>query len=114
MVIERLRRKEPEDVALSTITLAELYYSVEKSTHPVRNRFALMKFLFPFTIMAFDDSSALTYGRIRVHMEKTGSIIDSLDLLIGAQAVAAGLTLVTNNVREFSRIPDLHLENWAD
>ncbi len=114
VVIERMKQTGVDSIALSSITLAELSYGVEKSERPVQNRLALIKFLLPFPILAFDDTSAFAYGRIRAHMEKTGSIIGSLDLLIGAQAISAGLTLITNNTREFSQVPELRIENWVD
>ncbi len=114
VVIERMKQTGVDSIALSSITLAELSYGVEKSERPVQNRLALIKFLLPFPILAFDDTSAFAYGQIRAHMEKTGSIIGSLDLLIGAQAISAGLTLITNNTREFSQVPELRIENWVD
>ncbi len=113
-VVERMKQTGVDNIALSSITLAELSYGVEKSARPVQNRLALIKFLLPFPILAFDDRSATIYGRIRAQMERAGSIIDSLDLLIGAQTISAGLTLITNNTGEFSQVPDLRIENWID
>jgi tRNA(fMet)-specific endonuclease VapC len=73
-----------------------------------------MQFLLPLEIMAFDQAAASVYGIIRADLEKQGNIIGLMDILIAAHALSLGLTLVTNNLREFSRIPNLSLENWAE
>ena len=112
-VQERLFEKELEQVAISTITVSELDYGVAKSRYPDRNRFALVEFLTPFRILDFDQSAAYEYGQIRAHLERSGQPIGPMDMLIGAQARALGLVLVTNNEREFQRIPLLRIENWV-
>jgi tRNA(fMet)-specific endonuclease VapC len=100
------------DVAISAITLAELEYGIEKSKYPERNKIALTAFLAPIEIISFSEKAATTYGRIRANLEKQGKIIGAYDLMIGAHALAEKLILVTNNVREFERIPSLSIENW--
>ncbi len=100
-------------VALSAITLAELSYGVEKSRQVENNRLALGLFLTPFEILPFSADAALVYGGIRERLEQKGKIIGAYDLLIASHAMAEGLTLVTNNVAEFSRIEGLKLENWV-
>ena len=111
-LIQRLTRSQPGDVGLSTITTAELWFGVAKSGDPERNGLALEGFLIPFEIVLFDESAAMTYGGIRAALEKTGSSIGSLDLLIGAHALSLGATLVTANIREFRRIRGLRIANW--
>lgn len=101
------------DVCISVITLAELEYGVEKSSYPERNRLALSGFLASIEILPFSEKAASEYGKIRANLEKQGKIIGAYDLMIGAHALCENLILVTNNVREFSRIPNLSLENWA-
>lgn len=101
-------------VALSTITLAELSYGVEKSSQIEKNRLALGLFLTPFEILPFPADVALMYGNIRERLEQRGKIIGAYDLLIASHAMAKGLALVTNNVAEFSRIEGLLVENWID
>lgn len=112
-VVKRLRAKEPEEIAISTITLAELEYGIARSRYPERNRIALLEFLFPFAILDFDQKACVDYGRIRAALESKGKPIGPMDLLLAAQARSRDLTLVTNNEREFRRIEDLHIENWT-
>jgi tRNA(fMet)-specific endonuclease VapC len=112
-VQERLFEKELEQVAISTITVSELDYGVAKSSYPDRNRLALVEFLTPFSILDFDQSATYQYGDIRAFLERNGETIGPMDMLIAAQAKALGLILVTNNEREFRRIPSLQIENWV-
>lgn len=99
-------------VAISSITLSELEYDVEKSSDPVRNRLALVKFLMPMTILAYGPEAA-AYGWLCALLERRGRPIGPLDLLVAAHALFAEHTLVTNNEREFRRVPGLQIENWA-
>jgi tRNA(fMet)-specific endonuclease VapC len=100
------------DVGISSITGAELAHGVEKSGS-TRNRQALEKFLAPLEIMAFDGDAMRQYGQLRARLEKQGMPIGPLDMLIAAHTMALGSILVTNDTREFERIPGLALENWA-
>jgi len=112
-IFDRFRKLEAGDVCISTITLAELEYGVEKSQYPERNRIALAGFVSPIEILPFTDNAASVYGRIRAELEKQGKVIGAYDLMIGAHALSETLTLVTNNIREFERISGLTLENWT-
>jgi tRNA(fMet)-specific endonuclease VapC len=112
-VLRRLRSEAIEQIAVSTITVAELEHGVTKSHQPERNRLALMEFLLPFALLDFDYPAAEAYGSIRTALEARGSPIGPLDLLLAAQAVSRDLVLVTNNTREFARVPGLRIENWA-
>jgi tRNA(fMet)-specific endonuclease VapC len=100
------------DFVLSTITLAELEYGVEKSSAKAKNRHALELFLIPFTILDFDDAASRIYGSIRTALETMGLPIGAMDLLIAAHALSRNLTLVANNAREFRRVPGLVVEEW--
>lgn len=102
------------DVCISSITLAELQYGVYKSQFPERNKIALANFLAPITILPFSDRASVFYGRIRAALEKRGQSIGSYDLLIAAHALSEELILITNNTKEFSRIQNLTLKNWAE
>jgi tRNA(fMet)-specific endonuclease VapC len=113
-VIERFNTLQPSDIGISSITVAELEYGASKSQKPEQNKAALQQFLLPLEILVFDQQAAQVYGIIRADLERPGQVIGSLDMLIAAQAKSEGIVLVTNNVREFSRIPDLKLENWVD
>ena len=112
-VFEKLGTLQINDIGISAITLAELEYGISKSTFPEKNKIALIKFLAPLEILPFTEKAAEIYGKIRSYLEKTGSIIGTLDFFIGAHAKSENLVLVTNNVTEFSRIPNLKIENWV-
>ena len=113
-VIRRLRELRLSDVCISSITLSELEYGVEKSARRDRNKIALVKFIAPIEVIAYDDFAAAQYGKIRSSLEKNGMPIGALDMLIAAHALAQDLILVTNNDREFKRVPVLKIENWAE
>ncbi len=112
-VIRKLQERRPTEVCISSITMAELQYGVEKSEARDKNASALVRFLAPLDILHFDHNAAIAYGQVRAHLERKGRPIGALDTLIGAHALSAGATLVTNNVREFRRLPGLKVENWA-
>jgi tRNA(fMet)-specific endonuclease VapC len=111
-VLNRLRQCRIGEVGLSILTEAELAHRVHKSSDPARNTLALMQFLAPLTILPFEGRAAWVYGKIRAQLESAGTPIGPLDTLIAAQALAAEATLVTNNEREFLRVPGLVVENW--
>jgi tRNA(fMet)-specific endonuclease VapC len=112
-VLKRIQARQPEQIAISTITVAELEYGVAHSRRPDRNRIALLGFLFPFKILDFDQMAALEYGSIRSSLEKKGRPIGPMDMLLSAQAKSRDLVLVTNNEKEFRRVDGLRVENWA-
>lgn len=113
-VFDKFQTLSPSDVGVSSITVAELEYGVYKSQRQEQNRAALSQFLIPLEILPFDERATQTYGQIRAELERTGIVIGSMDMLIASQALTLGLTLVTNNVREFSKIPSLTWENWVE
>ena len=112
-VFNRFEGLKVGQVAISSITGAELSFGVEKSGSS-RNRQALDKFLAPLDILSFDEAAMRAYGPLRSHLEGQGTPIGSMDMLIAAHALALDATLVTNNAREFHRVPGLVLENWVD
>ncbi len=111
-VLTHFRRHRVGEIGVTAITVAELAYGVEKSGS-ARNRVALERFLLPLEIVDFDNDAAFAYGRLRAELELEGSPIGPLDMLIAAQALARGSTLVSNNEREFRRVSGLPVENWA-
>ncbi len=113
-VLERFRQHPPQDVAISTITLFELAYGVEKSQYRQRSKDALAKFLLPLNLIDLDRSSAIEAATIRAQLEKKGMPIGPYDLLIAGMARSRDMTLVTNNIKEFERVVSLHLENWVE
>ena len=100
------------DIGVSTVTVSELAWGVAK-TGSARNRAALDAFLLPIEIAAYDLAAALRYGEVRVELAKRGRPIGPLDTMIAAHALGLGATLVTNNLREFGRVPDMAVENWV-
>jgi len=112
VVVERFLRTEISQIGISSITLSELMYGVSKSSKPEQNQMALTQFMAPLEILPYGDDAAQYYGDIRVHLEKQGTPIGSLDMLIAAHALSAACTLITNNEKEFIRIPNLQIENW--
>ncbi|MEK6815147.1 MAG: type II toxin-antitoxin system VapC family toxin [Nitrospirota bacterium] len=112
-VIDRFLRCDVGQVAISSVTLAELQYGVAKSQFPEKNAEALQAFLLPLEILPFDDAAGAAYGPIRVDLEKRGVSIGAMDLMIAAHALSLDVTLVTHNIREFSRVEGLRVETWA-
>jgi len=111
-LIERIEQEKPSDVGLSSITVSELYYGVYKSVQLEMNLTALAQFLMPFEIVPYMGEMAEQFGKVRAALERRGKPIGGYDMLIAAQALYHDLTLVTNNVKEFNRIPELKIENW--
>jgi len=111
-LFQRMRSLDIDEVAISGITLAELQYGVAKSGDPAEHAASLAKFCAPLAILPFDSAAAETYGRVRARLERQGRPIGPLDTLIASHALSLGLTLVTGNQREFSRVTGLHVENW--
>ena len=101
------------DVAVSTITVAELRYGAAKSQATVRNQQALDQFLVSLVVAEFGINEAQAYGLLRADLEKRGMLIGPLDMLIAAHAITLGATLVTNNTREFKRVKGLSIEDWT-
>ena len=111
-LISRLKKGMKSGVGLSSITLSELEYGVQKSQRPQENAVNLMRFLLPFDILSYDEKAAEAYGIIRADLEKRGKVIGNMDMLIAAHAKSLDTILVTNNEKEFCRIPHLRVENW--
>ena len=111
-IIDMMRKKTPGGICVSSVTVAEMEYGAAKSSRPDQNRDALYQFLSPLTILSFDQKAAFEYGLIRSHLERKGMPIGSMDMMIAAHARSIPAIIVTDNIREFSRVPDLTVENW--
>ena len=111
-VLKRFLEYKIGDIGISSITLSELRYGVAKSTHQEKNTKALDEFITPLEVVSFDAEAAHVYGDIRATLEKAGTPIGSMDMLIAAHAASLGIPLVTNNTREFVRIPALNIIDW--
>lgn len=112
-VLQKFNDYRVNDIGVSSITVAELEFGVQKSKFPARNQQALAQFLLPLKIVDCDRSAAIMYGKLRAELEQQGTPIGSLDTLIAAQALSLQVTLITNNLKEFRRIPNLKLVNWV-
>jgi tRNA(fMet)-specific endonuclease VapC len=112
-LLERFQREAAEDLAVSTITLAELRYGIAKSQRREANRRAFQQALETITAVPFDARAAERYGTVRAELEVMGGPIGPLDTLIAAHALSLDLTLVTSNEREFARVRRLRVENWV-
>ena len=123
IVIYVIKRRPPQALAIfnqqagrmaiSAITLAELQHGAEKSSVPATNLAVVEDFCSRLEVLPYAAKAAQHYGSIRAAFEKQGQPIGVNDLHIAAHARSEGLTLVTNNLREFERVPALQLENWA-
>ena len=102
-----------EALCISVITLAELLYGVEKSARRTPNLQAVEQFTARLEVVPFSPRAAAHFGQIRAELAKLGTLCGAYDMLIGAHARSEGLMLVTNNVREFQRIPGLRIDNWV-
>jgi tRNA(fMet)-specific endonuclease VapC len=113
-VIKRFKRTKISQIGISSITLSELLYGVSKSSKPEQNQVALAQFIAPLEILPYGDEAAQYYGDLRAHLEKYGTPIGSLDMLIAAHALSIACTLVTNNEKEFIRVPKLKIDTWVE
>ena len=106
-VIKELKRHDPKEICISAITYAELIHGVEKSMAVDKNRLALTLLLSNIEVLDFDINAANNYGKIRTYLEKQGTPIGPLDMMIAAHAQSLGYSIVTNKIKEFMRVPNL-------
>ncbi|MBN2341027.1 MAG: type II toxin-antitoxin system VapC family toxin [Deltaproteobacteria bacterium] len=109
----RVQREPLFNIAVSAVTVAELEFGIAKSLYPKKNRVLLFSFLSPFKLIAFGPEDAEHFGLIRHDLNRRGTPIGPYDLQLAAQCQSRDLTLVTNNTKEFERVPELKLENWT-
>ena len=112
-VLQKFNAYQVGDLGISSITVAELEFGVQTSQFIQKNHQALEQFLIFLNIISFDHAAAIIYGDIRATLENQETPIGSLDTLIAAQAISLDVTLITNNTKEFGRVPNLKLENWV-
>ncbi len=112
-VIGQMQTHSPEEIAVSIVTLAELWFGAAKSQRPEANRRAVDAFLKPFEVLPFDHRAADAYAQLRLSLERAGRPIGERDLQIASVAVARKRIVVTHNVSEFGRVPGLTVEDWC-
>lgn len=110
---DKILSMDPSLLMISSITVFELEYGAAKSQQKDRTRAQLALFLSAFTILPFDTEDAIVAGRIRGELAKKGTPIGPYDLQIAAQGISRKLTVVTHNIDEFSRVPNLQVEDWV-
>lgn len=113
IVLQKFQAYSPADLCISAITMGELEYGICNSSKPGQNRLALLTFLSGIEIVPFDANAAREYGLIRFDLKRRGEPIGANDLLIAAHAKSLGLTLITNNTKEFQKIDGLSVEDWV-
>jgi tRNA(fMet)-specific endonuclease VapC len=113
-LLERFKQTDISEISISSITLSELFYGVSKSSKPEQNFMALTQFVAPLEILPFGGEASQYYGDLRAYLERLGTPIGSLDMLIAAHALSLASTLVTNNEKEFNRVLNLKIENWVN
>lgn len=111
-VLERFNREDPRDLFISAITLAELRYGAAKSQRREANLAKIQRVAQALIVSPFEEKAATAYGVVRSALESAGTPIGPLDTLIAAHALSLGLTLITGNTREFTRVDGLRIESW--
>lgn len=112
--IDRFNQIDPTETCFSSIALAELIYGMEKSNRKSESKDNLEKILKTIKVVDFNPGAAAKYGQVCHYLLKCGTPIGIMDMLIASHALSMDLIMVTNNVREFERVPGLKIENWAE
>ena len=112
-LLQRLEHVPVDDICISVVTKSELLYGVEVSPRRQQDEAAVEAFLRYVDVLDFPDEAAIHYAKIRAQLKSTGQMIGGNDLFIAAHALCLGLTLITNNVREFRKVKGLTIENWV-
>ncbi|MGL1891418.1 MAG: type II toxin-antitoxin system VapC family toxin [Spirochaetaceae bacterium] len=112
-VLKKISENFSDGIYISSLTVAELEFGVSNSQNPEKNRIALLEFISIFSILPFNEKDAVPYGKIKATLRKLGKIIGPIDLLLAGQAISNELTFITNNTKEFLRVPGIKLEDWS-
>lgn len=111
-ILQKFNSYQLGDICISSVTLAELRYGVAKSQYQDKNRVALDQFILPLEVVDFDEPATLHYGMLRTMLEKQGTTISALDMMIAAHALSLNVSLVTNNTNEFECVSGLKVIDW--
>ena len=111
---DRLFEIQPDSIKISSVTEYELAYGVAKSKWGEKSRNAMQMFISSFEVLPFDATDSLYAGLLRAELERKGTPIGAYDVMIAAQCLSRELTLITHNIKEFQRVPNLTIEDWAE
>ena len=111
-ILKRVMNEIPGTIGISSITVAELYYGAEKSQYSKKNRQVISQFMLPLEVKDFDTLAGITYGKVRIRLEKLGTPIGALDMQIAAHALSIGAAVVTDNLKHFERVAGLTVKKW--
>lgn len=112
-IVSKLEQHVGKDLCISAITLGELEYGIKKSRDPIRTKYGVYQFLAGIRVLSFDAAAAKHFGDIFGDLEMRRMRISDRDTMIAAHARSLGYTVVTNNIREFSRVQGLKYEDWS-
>ena len=112
-ILTKFNKYQNQNIYISVITLAELQYGVERSSSKKFNQKIINDFISHLFVVPWDKESALQYGKLRNTLNKKGTPVGNMDLMIASHALSQDFTLITNNVKEFKRVPNLKYENWV-
>lgn len=110
---KKLKKLDPSDVCISSVTYAELMNGVKKSREEKRNRVAMMVWLANIEVLDFDANAAEEYGNVRANLEKKGESMDVLDMMVAGHAKSLGYTVITDNIKDFKRVKGLKVGSWV-
>ncbi|MCK4619935.1 MAG: type II toxin-antitoxin system VapC family toxin [Desulfobacterales bacterium] len=112
-IVQQFKELSPSQIKLPSITVAELYYGAEKSKFKAKNLEKVKRFVSTFEIVSFDEKACTAYAKIRHSLERSGTPVGPMDLLIASIGLVHNFTVVTNNIKEFKRVKGLKLQNWV-
>lgn len=112
-ILQKFQKIKDTDVCISVITFAELQYGVERSSSKKLNQQVINDFISRLLVLPWDNKAAIEYGKLRNTLNKKGTPVGNMDLMIASHAVSLKMTIVSNNLKEFRRIPKLQYENWV-
>ncbi len=110
--VQRLRLLQPSDCAMSTVTTYELLTGVLKCQNPVSERAKVLRLMSVVPVLPFDEAAAAKAAEVRAYLESIGKVCGPYDMLLAGHALSQGLSVATNNVGEFTRVPGLQVEDW--
>ena len=113
-IMNVISKVNPEDIKISAVTVMELEYGAAKSKWGERSREAMRAFLASFDILPFTTEDAALCGSLRARLAMAGTPIGAYDIMIAAQGIRRGLTVVTHNTGEFQRVPGIEIEDWTE